>query len=317
MIAWRGAYRFSSNLFVPFLCLVFFCESSFPECRHKHYRFIDVELRIVKTGTLTTDVMTVRLYSYFSVVSEQDVLNVGADSYVQCPSEHLNVPQLFNSLLLFASSAPGVGTDVGMLYLEPLFPSLLARSVSGAVSLFKRRSETEINTRFLADLTRIGMALMLGERACGIYGFRRGGAQALLDLTGKFEQVMRLGGWSVTSTSIIKYLSNMNARGTLRSTLRSFQAGEVTQIVAQLTSTYSRWTVGVVRDVVQRALGEGGVIDRAACAAIEQENVKTLCTVLCECVLALRHGKEQAAESDEEKALSDAEEVAEDGVDAE
>eukprot|EP00168_Porphyra_purpurea_P017045 TRINITY_DN5737_c0_g1_i5.p2 TRINITY_DN5737_c0_g1~~TRINITY_DN5737_c0_g1_i5.p2 ORF type:complete len:208 (+),score=48.05 TRINITY_DN5737_c0_g1_i5:1280-1903(+) len=80
--------------------------------RHKHYRYIDVELRIVKTGTLTTDVMTVRLCSYCSVVSEQKVLNVGADSYIQCPSEHLNVPQLFNSLLLVAYSAPGVGTVV-------------------------------------------------------------------------------------------------------------------------------------------------------------------------------------------------------------
>jgi len=39
-----------------------------------------VELRIVKTDILTADFMTVRLYSYFSVVSEQNVLNVGADS---------------------------------------------------------------------------------------------------------------------------------------------------------------------------------------------------------------------------------------------
>jgi len=81
-----------------------------------------------------------------------------------------------------------------MLHLQPLLPSLLARSASGAVSLFKRRSETEINARFLADLTRIGMALMLGERAFRMHGFRRGGAQALLDLMRKFDQVMRLGG---------------------------------------------------------------------------------------------------------------------------
>jgi len=101
----------------------------------------------------------------------------------------------------------------------------------------------------------------------------------------------------------------MNARGTLRSSLRSFRADDVTQIVAQLTSTYSRWTVGVVRDVVQRALGEGGVVDRAACASIEQDSVKILCTLLCECVLALRHGKEGAAESDDDKATSDAEDA--------
>jgi len=309
VVSWRGADLFCSNWVCDTVVPTLLSRAVFFECRHKHYRYINLELRIVKTGTLTTDVMTVRLYSYFTVVSEHDVRNVGANSYVHCPCEHLNVPQLFNSLLLFASSAPGVGTDVGMLYLQPLFPSLLSRSVSGAVSLLKRRSETEINTRFLADLSRVGLALMLGERACRMHGFRRGRAQVLLDLTGKFELVMRLGGWTVTSTSVIKYLSNMNARGTLRSSLRSFRADEVTQIVAQLTSTYSRWTVGVVREVVQRALGEGGVVGRAACASIEQDSVKVLCTLLCECVLALRHGKEGAAESDDDKATSDAEDA--------
>jgi len=36
--------------------------------------------------------------------------------------------------------------DVGILLQQPLFPSLLVLSVTGAVRLFKRRSETEINT---------------------------------------------------------------------------------------------------------------------------------------------------------------------------
>jgi len=34
-----------------------------PPGRHKHYRFINIELRIVKTGTGTVDVMTVRIFS--------------------------------------------------------------------------------------------------------------------------------------------------------------------------------------------------------------------------------------------------------------
>ena len=238
-------------------------------CRHQHFRFVNIQLRIVKTGTSTVDVMTVRLFSYFSSVTAKDVEELGSGAHVQCPSEHLNVPQLFMTLLLFACSAPGVGVDMGMLHEQPLFPSLLARSVSGAVSFFKRRSETEINARLIADLGRIGMALMNGERACRMYGFRRGGAQFLLDLTGKFEQVMRLGGWTVTSSSILSYLTAMNGRGTLRSTLRSFRRDEVTQIVAQLASTYSRWTVGVVKGVVQRAMGETGEVDHAVLVAIE------------------------------------------------
>jgi len=239
------------------------------------------------------------------------VEELGSDAHVQCPSEHLNVPQLFMTLLLFACSAPGVGVDVGMLHAQPLFPSLQARSVSGAVSFFKRRSETEINARFIADLGRIGMALLNGERACRMYGFRRGGAQMLLDLTGKFEQVMRLGGWTVTSSSILSYLTAMNSRGTLRSTLRSFRQNEVTQIVAQLSSAYSRWTVGVVRDVVQRALGETGEVDHAAIVAIEAQNVKVLCTLMTECVLALRNGKDDTFEREEDQGEEDMEESGE------
>jgi len=170
----------------------------------------------------------------------------------------LNVPQPFMTLLKFACSALGIGVDVGILKKQPLIPRLLARSLTGVVSLFKRRSETEIHARFIADLSRIDMSLIIGERACRMYGFRRGGAQFLLDLTGKIEFVMRPGGWTVTSSSIRSYLTAMNSRGTLRSTLRSFSHNEVTQVVAQLSSTYSRWTVGVARDVVQLALTDDG-----------------------------------------------------------
>jgi len=271
-----------------------------PLGRHKHYRFVNIELRILKTGTSTVDMMTVRIFSYFSKVSATDVEELGSDAYVQCPSEHLNVPQLFMTLLLFACSAPGIGVDVGMLHNQPLFPSLLARSLSGVVSFFKRRSETEMNTRFIADLARIGMSLMNGERACRMYGFRRGGAQFFLDLTGKFELVRRLGGWTVTSSSILSYLTAMNCRGTLRSTLRSSSQNEVTQVVAQLSLTYSRWTVGVVRGVVQRALTQDGKVGHAELVAIEEINVKVLCTLLTECVLALRSGKDEGSEGGEE-----------------
>jgi len=167
--------------------------------------------------------MTVRLFSFLTNVSANDERELGQMAWVHCRSEHLNFPHLFHALLLFACSAPGVGMDINILLQQPLFPSLLVRSVSGAVRLFKCRSETEINTRFVADLTRIGQDLMNGERACRLYGLRRRGAQALLDATGLFEQVMRLGGWSSTSGSFLRYVASMNSRGTLRSTLRSYR----------------------------------------------------------------------------------------------
>jgi len=80
VVAWRGAYLFFYNCFVPCLCSLLLCENPFPYCSHKQYRYIDVEVRIVKTDTLTMDVMKVRLYSYCSVVSEQNALSVGAYS---------------------------------------------------------------------------------------------------------------------------------------------------------------------------------------------------------------------------------------------
>jgi len=245
--------------------------------------------------------MTVRLFSLFTQVSAKDERDLGQMGWVHCRSEHLNFPQLFHALLLFACSAPGVGMDVNILLQQPLFPSLLVRSVSGAVRLFKSRSETEINTRFVADLTRIGQDLMNGERACRLYGFRRGGAQALLDATGLFEQVMRLGGWSSASGSFFRYVAAMNSRGTLRSTLRSFRQDDITQVVAQVSTSYGRWTSGVVREVCRRAIGDDGVIDHDAIAAIEKAHVQKLCSLLCECVLTLRFGTMDAHASDGEK----------------
>jgi len=66
-----------------------------------------------------------------------------APSNCKTPDRHT---QLFHAQLHFGCSAPGVGMDVGILLQQPLFPSLLVLSVTGAVRLFKRRSETEINT---------------------------------------------------------------------------------------------------------------------------------------------------------------------------
>lgn len=257
---------------------------------HQHHRFINLALRVVKTGTGTTDVLWIRLYSYFAEVTLAEEEKIGQTAFVHCNSEHLNFPQLFNSLMLFACSAPGVGVDASKLEKQYLFPSLLQRSVSGTAALFKKRSETEVNNRFVADLERIGRAYINGERACRMYGFRRGGAQALLNETGLFEQVMRLGGWRADSNSFLKYVTAMNSRGTLRSTLRSFRRDEVTQVVAQVMASYKEWTAGVVRDLCTRAIGEDGFVAADVVADIEKRHTNQICTIICECVLTLRSG---------------------------
>ena len=247
-------------------------------------------LRVVKTGAGTTDQMWIRFYSFYTQVTASDEENIGQSAYVRCSSEHLNFPQLFSGLVHFACSAPGVGADINRLGQQYLFPSLLQRSVRGTAALFKKRTETEVNSRFLADLGRIGRAYINGERACRLYGFRRSGAMALLNETGLFEQVMRRGGWRADSSSFFKYITAMNSRGTLRSTLRSFQVEEVTQVVAQVMATYNKWTAAVVRDLSARALGQDGSVDAGRVAKIEATHVKKLCSIVCQCVLVLRQG---------------------------
>jgi len=50
-----------------------------------------------------------------------------------------------------------------------------------------------VNSRFSADLAAIGEQRVVGERLCMLYELLRGGAQDLLNLTGKSEMVMRIG----------------------------------------------------------------------------------------------------------------------------
>jgi len=155
---------------------------------------MNLRLRLTQTGTSTTDVMTVRLFSFFTQVSAEEERELRQKGWFHCRSERLNFSKLSHAPLLFACFAMCAGMDEKTLLQQPLFPSPLVRSVSGAVRLFKSCSKSEINTRFVADLTRIGQDLMNRERARRLSGFRRGGAQALLNATGLIEQVIRLGG---------------------------------------------------------------------------------------------------------------------------
>ena len=122
----------------------------------------------------------------------------------------------------------------------------------------------------------------------------------MIDATGLFEQVMRLGGWSAISGSFFRYIAAMNTQGTLRSTFRSFRQDEVTQVVAHVMATYAKWSSSVLRDVCRRAIREDGVVDQDAVVAIEKDHVKILCSLVCDCVLTFRFGTEDAHSSDED-----------------
>lgn len=269
--------------------------------RQRHQRHMEIKLRITNTGHDTSDVMKLCIFSFFASPTQVEKDDQNVNAYVHCPTEQLNIPQFLQPLVLFACSAPGVGMDMGVLSDQPLFPSLSVRNVAGTVTFFKMKSETEMNARLAEDLARIGSDLVNGERAVRMYGFRRGGAQALLDRTGRYEKVMRLRGWQPSSNSFFKYITQMNAKGTLRSTLRSFTQDQITQVVAQLMGSYIEWAIGVVRRLCVQADVEDGQMVHSSVAAFEAENVKVLCSIVSECILTLRHGKaDEAVSSDDE-----------------
>jgi len=93
----------------------------------------------------------------------------------------------------------------------------------------------------------------------------------------------------------------MNSRGRLRSTLRSFRQDEITQVVPQVMATYGKWTSGVVRDVRRRSIGEDGEVSKDAIVEIERDHVEKLCAMVCQCVLTLRFGTEDAHSSDDDQ----------------
>ncbi|KAK1869402.1 hypothetical protein I4F81_011879 [Pyropia yezoensis] len=263
-----------------------------------HPRFLNVTLRITKNGTTVTEMFIVRIYSYFAYVSQEEEDSLGSQTVIQCNTEETNLPQLFKGALALAAASPVVGNNGGVLSDLPVIPQML--TAGNRHSVFFLRPRTDINERLTRDLRRIGMDLNNGQRALRLYGFRRGGSQDLLDWSGKFELVMRLGDWKVDSTSFFIYLTNMNARGTLRSTLRSYGQDDVSQTVAQIMAAHNKWAVGVVASLRARVLGQEPPLDAAGVTAFDLAAAAKLCTIFIECVLQLRHGRADAVPDSEE-----------------
>jgi len=241
----------------------------------------------------------IRVYSYFAYVSPEEEERVGMMAAVQCTAEHLNLPQWYMGALLTAAKTPAVLSGGVSLGDQPVFASLSVGGKNSKVLHMRRRTPDEINERLTRDLRRIGQDVQNGEQAIRMYGFRRGGAQHMLNWSGKFELVMRLGDWRPDSDSFLVYMTNMNARGTLRSTLRSYGQDDVTQVVAQVTATYNKWTLGVVRNLCDRVLGKEQPMSLSEVTAFDEAASRELCAMFIKCVLQLRHGRE-----DEEPAAS-------------
>lgn len=109
---------------------------------------------------------------------------------------------------------------------------------------------------------------------------------------------MRLGDWSLDSTSFFTYVANMNVRGTLRSTLASFGPDDVTRTVAQITSTHNQWEVEMVSSLRARVLGIEPSLDPADVTDFDENAVARFCSMVVECVQQQRHWKMHATPDD-------------------
>lgn len=150
-------------------------------------------------------------------------------------------------------------------------------------------SENEIHSRFAADSTRVGESRVNGKTPCRMYMFRRGGAQNLFDRTGDYELVMWLGHWKANSDSFLVYLTNMHARGTLRSTLRSYRIDSVMQAVAQKTQVHSEWVISNLCHLRTIVASDEGPSHQEV-AEFERRSVDKLARLLGEVTLVLRNG---------------------------
>lgn len=268
-------------------------------CRHHHPRFLNVKLRVTKTGTMLTDMFVVRIYSYFAYVSEVEEAALGPQTIIQCNSEETNLPQLLKGVLSMAAAALVVDNNGATLIDMPVFPHMATGATSNVVRFL--RPTTCIIKRLTRDLRRIGMDLNNCERAVRMYAFRRGGSQELLDWSGKYELMMRLGDWKVQSISFFTYITSMNAHGTLRSTLRSFGQDDVTHTVTEIMATNNNWAVGVLASLRARMMGHEPPLDSAGVTEFDQQAVSKLCSVFIECVLQLQHGEKDADEDDRQE----------------
>jgi len=171
--------------------------------RHGHYRYINIMLRVTKRDRTTTDFKTLRLYSCYPSVTPKECAAIGQCNVMWCPSQHLSIPLLFQGTFLLAVNHPAVGMDTVMLFDQPLFFALSARSSSGFVCHPRPMTANEVNARFAADLAAIGEQRVNGERPRRLFGPRRGGAKNLLDQICSFERVMRNGDWQPNSDSFL------------------------------------------------------------------------------------------------------------------
>eukprot|EP00170_Pyropia_yezoensis_P002454 contig_10277_g2458 len=88
---------------------------------HGHHRFINVAIRVTKRGYNTSDVLIMRAYSCFAVVSSAERDDLGASNVIRCSGQHVNLPSLYQGLVSMAMEHPLVSMDPLVLADTPLF----------------------------------------------------------------------------------------------------------------------------------------------------------------------------------------------------
>jgi len=86
------------------------------------------------------------------------------------------------------------------------------------------------------------------------------------------------------------YLTSMNSRATLRSTLWTYKEDEIVQVVSQIVHSHTKWVIENVKKLVNWCAGNETVKSHSELTALEKEAVSGLSRILCEVILELHNG---------------------------
>jgi len=257
-------------------------------CRFGHFRYIDVVSRICKTGTTPSDVVTIRFFSYYAVVTKTDRAVAGDLTVVRCPDVWCNIPALYGGLLGIQGDDGSAQPFHANFHETLLFTKLGASKSGGTTDTGQMLADGALGNRLVLDCADLGTEVTQGVVLNGPYGFRRGGSQYLLMELGNIDLVMRLGGWTSKSDSFLRYICNLTIRGSWLTTLETCPLEEVVQIASATVRSHKDWVSRLSRATAER-LWESAKI-AAANAASEEDGLTLLMSIVSSVFRTLRYG---------------------------
>lgn len=200
-----------------------------------HPRYITVQYTMVKTNLEGAKGLPEwRFYSMYDVSNEA----VGRPMSTQCVEEWNNIPSLFETAQACVDEVVGANADGSRHPFLALARPRQQGAAAGAVAFSLAPLTHEgFQEAFESDISAVQPQLSL-EDFGGLYAFRRGSTQYWLEKLGDVEKVMQMGMWSPESPRFLRYLINIDCRGTLRTSLKRYMGTDEAQLRARIFRAY-------------------------------------------------------------------------------